>query len=743
MRPSASVLGLVLAVSPFLLPSHARADWQWLYPMPQGHTLNDVTFLTPSVAVAVGDAGTILVSTDAGLTWTATTKVNGIETALNHVARLDDTSAIAVGDNGVVIKTVNLSSGWVPEDSGTQENLYSVDVNGLTGLAVGGTTAVLTTDGGDTWSPITIPSLDMRAVAVASPTAWFVTDYNLGLLKTDNAGANWTLAVITPYSQTVSFTDALNGAFASLGALQVTDDGGATWTPYPIDPGQSETGMAVTDLAFDPQDVAFSALTTICDVYNPGRCSSYGEAHASTNGLASWSIEQTSPPLRGVAVNTNGVRLFVGDGGAVCRWAPPDPLAQVAGASDESLDGGKSSFVDATTGVAVGWHIDDPYAPYDRYDYSVILRTSDGGDTWHSVSAGGILYDVAFAPSSGPTHHAYSVGVRYDVPTSATQAIIMESPDDGAAWSTIWSDATIAPLRAVSFASETRGAAVGMSGTVVMIDNGIVTPSTVAPGANLMGVAFADPLVGVAVGGMGPSNARVAAIVRTTNGGTTWPAVTLDVAEWLAGVAFADAQTGIAVGSHGTILRSVDDGGVWDPVTSPVSVDLNAVAFENATHGFIVGAHGIVLETSNGGSSWDPVVSPTTVDLADVQPFSTCAVVTGPGETILLYETSAPTAIVSAPPAASAELLPNVPNPFNPVTTLRYVVASRGRVTLSVYDVAGHHVATLVDDVVSAGRHEIEWNGTDAKGNAVASGVYVSRLRIGTTSLSRTMVLLK
>jgi hypothetical protein len=105
--------------------------------------------------------------------------------------------------------------------------------------------------------------------------------------------------------------------------------------------------------------------------------------------------------------------------------------------------------------------------------------------------------------------------------------------------------------------------------------------------------------------------------------------------------------------------------------------------------------------------------------------------------------------VASAPvvvtiPTAAVALLPNVPNPFNPTTTLRFVVPTQGQVTLAIYDVAGRHVTTLVDGVRNAGMNAIEWNGTDTRGNPVASGVYVSRLKVGTApGISRTMVLLK
>jgi hypothetical protein len=89
-------------------------------------------------------------------------------------------------------------------------------------------------------------------------------------------------------------------------------------------------------------------------------------------------------------------------------------------------------------------------------------------------------------------------------------------------------------------------------------------------------------------------------------------------------------------------------------------------------------------------------------------------------------------------PKAAAELLPNQPNPFNPVTTIRFVVPEKMRVTISVHDVAGRVVATLLDDVREPGTHEVTWN---AEG--MASGVYFTRMHAGKTDVSRKMVLLK
>ena len=70
----------------------------------------------------------------------------------------------------------------------------------------------------------------------------------------------------------------------------------------------------------------------------------------------------------------------------------------------------------------------------------------------------------------------------------------------------------------------------------------------------------------------------------------------------------------------------------------------------------------------------------------------------------------------------------NAPNPFNPSTTIGFTVPAAGTVTLTVYNMAGQYVRTLVDATMPAGVHEVTWNGRDSSGRDVASGVYVMRL---------------
>jgi len=90
------------------------------------------------------------------------------------------------------------------------------------------------------------------------------------------------------------------------------------------------------------------------------------------------------------------------------------------------------------------------------------------------------------------------------------------------------------------------------------------------------------------------------------------------------------------------------------------------------------------------------------------------------------------------------ELSQNFPNPFNPVTTIRFGLPNAERVTLKVYNLLGKEVVTLVNDEKrEAGYHISIWDGRNKHGNLVASGVYAYRIRAGSFSMTKKLVMVK
>jgi hypothetical protein len=85
----------------------------------------------------------------------------------------------------------------------------------------------------------------------------------------------------------------------------------------------------------------------------------------------------------------------------------------------------------------------------------------------------------------------------------------------------------------------------------------------------------------------------------------------------------------------------------------------------------------------------------------------------------------------------------NYPNPFNPTTTISYLLPGPQRVILEVFDQRGRLVRTLLSEHRPAGHGNVSWDGTDDRGRAVASGVYVYRLRADTFETSKKMALVR
>jgi hypothetical protein len=85
----------------------------------------------------------------------------------------------------------------------------------------------------------------------------------------------------------------------------------------------------------------------------------------------------------------------------------------------------------------------------------------------------------------------------------------------------------------------------------------------------------------------------------------------------------------------------------------------------------------------------------------------------------------------------------NVPNPFNPATTIKYSLATDGPVTLTIYDVSGARVRELVNDRQRADVYRVTWDGMNDHGQRVASGMYFYRLVAGKYLQTKKMMLLK
>jgi len=236
-------------------------------------------------------------------------------------------------------------------------------------------------------------------------------------------------------------------------------------------------------------------------------------------------------------------------------------------------------------------------------------------------------------------------------------------------------------------------------------------------------------------------NRSIGTLLRTTDGGTTWTSEATGTSDWLFSIDFVDSEKGWVVGSTGTILHTGDGGISWEMQSSGTSYQLNDVFFVDDFSGWAVGSVGTLLHTSDGGSNWLAGLSGTTHSFHGVH-FANHLTGWLAGELGLILATGNG-GVVEVEESdekvhASTAILDNYPNPFNSVTTIRYYVPFRQRITLMVFDLLGREVA-----VVKEGWEDVGFKSARFESGVLPSGIYFYRLAGDQGILTKKMIILR
>ena len=234
-----------------------------------GPTLHAVSFPSPVAGWAVGDSGTILVTTSMGSTWSHQT--SGTTENLLAVFFADSTHGWAVGEGGTILATTDGGTTWTAQTSitGTSrfcnpypncDYLQGVAFNDdLHGIIVGTWGTILTTsDGGVTWtvvsgsppgSSVTPGSYSLNAVAytAASSSTAYAVGTSGTILETTDGGATWSAQAsgTTVLLTGVAFAGVDGFAVGAGGTILATTDGGSTWSPQVSGTGDNLTSVAI------------------------------------------------------------------------------------------------------------------------------------------------------------------------------------------------------------------------------------------------------------------------------------------------------------------------------------------------------------------------------------------------------------------------------------------------------------------------------------------------------------------
>jgi len=94
-------------------------------------------------------------------------------------------------------------------------------------------------------------------------------------------------------------------------------------------------------------------------------------------------------------------------------------------------------------------------------------------------------------------------------------------------------------------------------------------------------------------------------------------------------------------------------------------------------------------------------------------------------------------------PSSSIIHLTNYPNPFNPSTTISFSIQNDNNVELSIFNIKGQKITTLINEQMQKGKHTIIWSGLDSNNKPVSSGIYLYKVKAGNQESVKRMLLLK
>lgn len=305
----------------FLSGFSATAQWS---PADSGTTSNlrGVYLLDSGIGYAVGDAGTIRKTTDAGLTWSAL--ASGTTRTLYDVYFFSDTEGVAVGDNGLILRTTDGGAVWQTITSGVRDGLRSVSFSGANGICGGLSQDILySTDSGATWH--------------VSQKGFF-------------GGGFFGAQMLSP---TLGFVAGQNSIFQAM--VGTTVDGGVHWSFHPFyfdgNEGSCDDVFFFDNLAGVASGVLFDGT---------------GALARTANGGTDWDSTLFSQGMQGIDFPKPATGFAVGYGGTILRstdqgntWSP-----QTSGSFFDLFDVHFAS--DGLTGLAVG-------------ATGTILRTVNGG----------------------------------------------------------------------------------------------------------------------------------------------------------------------------------------------------------------------------------------------------------------------------------------------------------------------------------------------------------------------------
>jgi photosystem II stability/assembly factor-like uncharacterized protein len=707
--------------------------WSWQNPQPHVNIINDVFMVDEFTAYAVGKYGTIIKTTDGGLNWTEQ-KSDYTPFNTHHV---DFTSVSFVNNS------TGFAVGWEDDDFyGFHRSIF-----------------FRTTDGGLNWNQVSSIQNYVGVMYFINDSTGFISIYyhEYKLLKTTDAGHNWSEEVWHEYVNCISFSDLNNGTISDASGIYRTFDGGTSWI-------QQNSTPVLTVYSHDSLNViAAGADGRIIKTSDAGE--TWNVVHSGVT--ADLNYMTFSDNKNGVIISSkNRLILRTTDGGE--DWvsdsihADQNLSAISVSGSNGIITAGISTFTTSDRGVS--WHkssssltsnnLNDVCFLNDSIgfaagDMGTILATSDGGENWFPRESGTNLN------LNGIYFFDENKGVIV-----GDSGIYLTTTNSGISWS---SEVILqnTSLLKVHFVNSTTGIIVGKYSVVLKTtDAGITwTKKLVLSGYNFTNLSFIDEHYGVITGSVFSSQIfeyGEAAIILTTDGGETWRRTYSGIPHHISSTFFFDANTGVAGGiyidrdsppdpHYYTIIKTTDKGITWNVLTSGAGFGFLDIDFADRNNGLAVGTRGAIFRTTDGGINWEEMYGGNSIELNSVSILNSSKALTVGSRGVILLNKN--TGLLDNPEieefpfvAVPTEfsLNQNYPNPFNPMTIISYTLPAETKVHLTVYDAIGREIIVLVNKEQLPGTYSVRF-----QADALSNGVYYYRISAGEFTGTKKMILIK
>lgn len=434
------------------------------------------------------------------------------------------------------------------------------------------------------------------------------------------------------------------------------------------------------------------------------------------------------------------------------------------------------NFINKNSGVLTGWGIDAANSKVTARAYF----TTNGGTTWNTasvpdssrwiVSAEYITDQIVYGAGAVNLVTDNNGAVFNSEGIDFTKGAFLKSTNSGLSWNEYGEmPADCYNITHSDFVNSNTGMAIGwMADELIAIktnvlkttNGGLSWVKTINDNVirELRSVTYVNENLAFATGFEYTDTTKKGIVIKTTNGGLNWATIMHDSNRY-AKVFFINNTTGFLAGnnySSGMVLKTTDQGISWSSICERDSLIMLGIDFyQESGVGIAYGVKFLTgnnykpfaMRTTNFGQSWtlqviedgSPLMNIGGSCLTDKYTYYMAG---GTYQEGRIYHTNngGSTSVYNNSGIITSEfsLSQNFPNPFNPVTAIKYNVPNKSHLMIKVYNSVGKEIIELVNEVKTGGDYEVKFDASN-----LPSGVYYYKLTSGNYSETKKMILLK